>query len=116
MKAKTQKLARIVQEDSAVESIAAYVRGGSQNTGRMYIGLKPLSQRRENADQVIDRLRDKLPAVAGITLYLTASQDLRIGGRRSNCTVSVHAQRPELEPLQLGASPRGCLATATAVA
>jgi multidrug efflux pump subunit AcrB len=50
----------------------------------MYIGLKPLNQRHENADQVIDRLRDRLPNIPGITLYLTASQDLRIGGRHSN--------------------------------
>ncbi|HEX8896572.1 MAG TPA: multidrug efflux RND transporter permease subunit [Terriglobales bacterium] len=84
MKSKTQSLARIVQDDPAVDTVAAYVGGGSVNTGRMYIGLKPLNQRHENADQVIDRLRDKLSNVPGITLYLTASQDLRIGGRHSN--------------------------------
>ncbi len=84
MKEKTQKLAAIVQNDRAVDSVAAYVGGGSQNTGRMYIGLKPLSERHETADQVIDRLRDKLSGVSAITLYLTAAQDLRIGGRHSN--------------------------------
>ena len=84
MKTKTQSLARIVQDDPAVDTVAAYVGGGSVNTGRMYIGLKPLDQRSETADQVIDRLRDKLSDVAGITLYMTASQDLRIGGRHSN--------------------------------
>jgi multidrug efflux pump len=84
MKTKTQSLARIVQDDPAVDTVAAYVGGGSVNTGRMYIGLKPLDQRSETADQVIDRLRDKLSNVAGITLYMTASQDLRIGGRHSN--------------------------------
>ena len=84
MKAKTEKLARIVQDDPAVDSVAAYVGGGSQNTGRMYIGLKDRDQRKETADQVIDRLREKLSGVPGITLYLTASQDLRIGGRHSN--------------------------------
>ena len=84
MKEKTEKLAAIVQNDPAVETVAAYVGGGSQNTGRMYIGLKPLNKRHETANQVIDRLRDKLSNVPGITLYLTASQDLRIGGRHSN--------------------------------
>ena len=84
MKRKTQSLARIVQDDPAVDTVAAYVGGGSVNTGRMYIGLKPLNQRSETADQVIDRLRDKLSNVAGITLYMTAAQDLRIGGRHSN--------------------------------
>jgi multidrug efflux pump len=84
MKAKTQRLARIVQDDPDVEMVAAYTGGGSQNTGRMYIGLKPLSQRHRTADQVINILRDKLSHVAGVTLYLTASQDLRIGARHSN--------------------------------
>ncbi len=84
MKDKTERLAAIVQNDPTVETVAAYVGGGSQNTGRMYIGLKPLSERHETANQVIDRLRDKLSHVPGITLYLTASQDLRIGGRHSN--------------------------------
>ena len=84
MKNKTQSLARIVQDDPAVDTVAAYVGGGSVNTRRMYIGLKPLSQRHETADQVIDRLRDRLSNVPAMTLYLTASQDLRIGGRHSN--------------------------------
>ncbi len=84
MKEKTQELARIVQNDPNVEMVAAYTGGGSQNTGRMYIGLKPLSQRHLTADEVIDVLRDKLSHVAGVTLYMTAAQDLRIGARHSN--------------------------------
>jgi len=84
MKTKTQELARVVQNDPNVEMVAAYTGGGSQNTGRMYIGLKPLGQRHATADQVINRLRDKLAHVPGVTLYLTAAQDLRIGARHSN--------------------------------
>ena len=84
MKTKTQELARIVQDDPNVEKVAAYTGGGAQNTGRMYIGLKPLSQRHATADQVINLLRGKLSHVPGVTLYLTAQQDLRIGARHSN--------------------------------
>ena len=84
MKAKTQELASIVRQDPAVETVAAYTGGGSQNTGRMYIGLKPLNQRHDTADQVINRLREKLSHVPAITLYMTASQDLRVGARHSN--------------------------------
>ncbi len=84
MKTKTQELARVVQNDPNVEMVAAYTGGGSQNTGRMYIGLKPLSQRHATAEQVINLLRDKLSHVPGVTLYLTAAQDLRIGARHSN--------------------------------
>jgi multidrug efflux pump len=105
MKSKTQKLAKIVQEYPAVDSVAAYVGGGSQNTGRMYIGLKDLSERHETADQVIDRLRDKLSNVPGITLYLTASQDLRIGGRHSNAQYQYTLTSIDLNDLY-GSAPR----------
>jgi multidrug efflux pump len=84
MKTKTQELASVVQHDPNVEMVAAYTGGGSQNTGRMYIGLKSLSQRHADADQVINELREKLSHVPGVTLYLTAAQDLRIGARHSN--------------------------------
>ena len=36
------------------------------------------------ADQIIARLRPKLAQVPGATLYLQASQDVRVGGRLSN--------------------------------
>ena len=111
MKRKTQSLAGIVQDDPAVNAVVAYVGGGSVNTGRMYIGLKPLYQRHETADQVIDRLRDKLANVAGITLYVTASQDLRIGGRHSNaqyqCTITGQSLN---ELYKLGAKVIECAA------
>ena len=84
MKAKTQELAGLVRRDPAVETVAAYTGGGSQNTGRMYIGLKPLNQRHETADLIINRLRGKLAHVPAVTLYLTAPQDLRTGARHSN--------------------------------
>jgi len=99
MKAKTQELARIVQNDPNVETVAAYTGGGSQNTGRMYIGLKPSSQRHATADQVINLLRDKLSHVPGVTLYLTASQDLRIGARHSNAQYQYTLTSQDLQAL-----------------
>ena len=42
------------------------------NTGRMFIALKPLDERKVSADQVIDRLRPKLAAIPGATLYLAS--------------------------------------------
>ena len=54
------------------------------NSGRVFISLKPLGERKVSADQVIDRLRGKLAHVPGATLFLQAVQDVRIGGRQSN--------------------------------
>ena len=54
------------------------------NTGRMFISLKPLAERKLSADQVIARLRPKLATVPGAPTFLQAVQDLRIGGRASS--------------------------------
>jgi hydrophobe/amphiphile efflux-1 (HAE1) family protein len=84
---KQQQLSEVVLSDPAVRSIGAFVGGGrgSQNSTRMFIALKTREQgRRESADEVIDRLRPKLAAVPGISLFLQPVQDLRTGGRSSS--------------------------------
>lgn len=76
----------IVLQDKAVEHVAGFV-GGANNTvnsGRIYITLKPLLERRISADGVINRLRPKLNKIQGANLYLQAAQDLVIGGRLGN--------------------------------
>ena len=50
----------------------------------MFISLKPLERTGSSPPIIIARLRGKLAHVPGATLYLQASQDLRIGGRMSN--------------------------------
>jgi multidrug efflux pump len=85
MKEKTEECIRIVKADPAVENVLAFVGGnGAQNTGRMFVVLKPLSERKISADKVIARLRPKLSHIPGATLFLQSVQDLQIGGRMSN--------------------------------
>ncbi len=74
-----------VGEDPAVYNVLAFTgTNGATNTANMYVGLKPLSERKVSAQQVIARIRKKLKDQAGLSLYLQATQDLRIGGRSSN--------------------------------
>jgi multidrug efflux pump subunit AcrB len=73
-----------VLDDKDVEWLAGFTGGGGGlNTARMFVTLKPLSQRK-TADQVIAELRPKLARIPGATLYLQSAQDLRIGGRQGN--------------------------------
>ena len=85
MQAKIQTLAAIVKSDPGVATVIAFTGGGgtTTNTGRSFIALKPLKERKATADQIINRLRPKLTAVPGATLILQAVQDVRIGGRQS---------------------------------
>ena len=82
----------IIMKDPAVSTVTAFVGGGgTANTGRMFIMLKPLGERKVGASQVISRLRGKLAHVPGATLYLQAAQDLQIGGRHGQRTIPIHA-------------------------
>jgi hydrophobe/amphiphile efflux-1 (HAE1) family protein len=77
----------VVSRDPAVASATAYIGpGGStvtENDGRMFITLKPHSERNVTADQVISRLNRALEPIQGITLYMQAAQDINVGARLS---------------------------------
>ncbi len=77
----------ILHADSTVDTVMGFAGGGggrATDTARVFMSLKPLGQRTETAQQIIDRLRPKLATVPGATLFLTAAQDVRVGGRSSN--------------------------------
>jgi multidrug efflux pump subunit AcrB len=77
----------ILHADPTVDTVMGFAGGGTgraTDTARVFMSLKPLGVRTETAQQIIDRLRPKLARVAGATLYLTAAQDVRVGGRQSN--------------------------------
>src|SRR6185437_259903 len=52
----------------------------SENTARMFIQLKPLSERRASAQQIIQRLRPKVAEVQGADYFMQAGQDINVGG------------------------------------
>ena len=91
---------RIIMADPATNTANAFVGGGgTANTGRMFITLKPLNERKVSVDQIIGRLRRKLAAVPGASLYLQAAQDLQIGGRQSNAQYQYTLQAENLQDL-----------------
>jgi multidrug efflux pump len=90
----------IIMKDPAVSTVTGFVGGGgTANTGRMFIMLKPLHERKVNADHVIARLRGKLAHVPGATLYLQSAQDLQIGGRMANAQYQYTLQSESLDDL-----------------
>lgn len=70
----------IIRADPNVASATARTR--DSNTGNMFVGLKPRSERAP-MDTVLRDLRGKLRNVPGVTVYLTPVQNLRLGGRSS---------------------------------
>jgi len=99
MRQKQQQFTQIVMADPAVDTVVAFTGGGSSNTGRAFIQLKPLEERKDTADQVIARLRPKLSHIAGATLFLQAVQDVRVGGRSSNAQYQYTLQGSTIQEL-----------------
>jgi multidrug efflux pump len=84
MQTEMLRIVDIVKADSAVDNVVAFTGGGTgTDTGFLFIALKPRNRRDASADQVIARLRRPASKVPGVTMYLQAGQDLRIGGRSS---------------------------------
>ncbi len=79
----------IIRKDPDVAYVMGFTGGGgygasTTNSARMFISLKPFSERKATAMQIIGRLRKKLARVAGAPTYLQAVQDLQVGGHMSN--------------------------------
>ena len=76
-----------IHEDPAVAGVTGSTgaaTGGSPNTARMFITLKPKEKRGLSAERVVDRLRQSLASLPGAMLVMQPVQDLRIGGRLSS--------------------------------
>jgi hydrophobe/amphiphile efflux-1 (HAE1) family protein len=77
--------ANVILTDPGVSGVVGFngATGGnsSENTARVFIQLKPLSERKATAQQIIQRLRPKVAQVAGAKFYMQAGQDVTIGGR-----------------------------------
>jgi multidrug efflux pump len=113
MRDKMEHYVSIVMTDPAVNSVVGFAGGNTvSNEGRFFIMLKPLAERSScsglhfwqscptvSADDVLNRLRDKLAVVPGATLYLKSYQDLTIGGRRSNAQYQYTLEGQDLDEL-----------------
>jgi hydrophobe/amphiphile efflux-1 (HAE1) family protein len=98
-----KRVAAIVLADPAVATVGSFVGGGfgssTVNNGRLFIALKPRSERKVTGEQIIARLRRQVSAVQGITLFMQAMQDIRVGGRASKAQYQYALQTGDLDEL-----------------
>ncbi|HEY0857491.1 MAG TPA: efflux RND transporter permease subunit [Albitalea sp.] len=77
------RVATILRESPYVATVSSFSGGSSaQNTGRMFLNLKPRSER-PPMKEVIEGLRKKLREVPGISVFMRPIQNLQLGGRPS---------------------------------
>jgi multidrug efflux pump len=81
MRQKAYALADIIDKDPGIQYAMAFVGSGS---ARMFITLQPADIRKKSGDTaevIINRLRPRLSAIPGATMFLQSAQEIHIGGR-----------------------------------
>ncbi|MBF0343727.1 MAG: efflux RND transporter permease subunit [Nitrospirae bacterium] len=98
-----KELAAIISDDPNVDafmsSIGASGPNVSGNTGRIFMRLKPRSERKLNADQIIQQFRPKFSKVTGIQIYMQNLPLIRIGGQLTKSQYQFTLQSPSTEDL-----------------
>ena len=96
-------LAAIVAQDPNVDRFMSAVGAGGPtvagNQGRLFLRLKPRSERKLNVDEIIEELRPKLGAVPGIRVYLQNLPPIRIGGMLTKSLYQLTLQSPDTAEL-----------------
>jgi HAE1 family hydrophobic/amphiphilic exporter-1 len=103
MAAHQKELMNIVAQDPNVDqfmsSIGASGLSAATNAGRMFIRLKPRSERKLSADEVIQELRRKTAGVIGIRMFMQNLPPIRIGGVLTKSQYQYTLQGPDTSEL-----------------
>jgi HAE1 family hydrophobic/amphiphilic exporter-1 len=98
-----RQVAEIISKDPNVESFMSSVGAGGPtstgNAGRVFMRLKPRSERKLSADEVIQELRPKMAAIPGINVYLQNPPTIRLGGSLSKSLYQFTMQDVDLKEL-----------------
>jgi HAE1 family hydrophobic/amphiphilic exporter-1 len=93
----------VVRQDPNVDNFSSTAGAGGPsptgNVGRIFITLKPRSQRKLHADEVIQALRPKLAKIPGIQVFLQNPPPIRIGGQLTKSQYQFTLQSPETNEL-----------------
>ncbi|HEX4348257.1 MAG TPA: efflux RND transporter permease subunit [Vicinamibacterales bacterium] len=114
------QVSKIIAADDNVAGLVSTIGGsaaqtlGGPNLGQIVVHLKPRSERKELADEIITRLRPQLNNVPGMQVYLQNPPTIRIGGQVSKSLYQYSMQSPDRQQLystveqlvkRLGAEP-----------
>jgi len=94
---------RILQQDENIESFMSSAGGGmfggSSNTGRCFIALKPRKMRPLSAQQVIEKLRPRLSGFPGVRVFMSLPPAIRVGGRMSKSQYEFTIQGTDIDQM-----------------
>ncbi|MDA8138180.1 MAG: efflux RND transporter permease subunit [Desulfobacteraceae bacterium] len=103
MVAHQKAVAKIIGDEPAVQEFMSSVGAGGRraagaNTGRVFMHLKPRSQR-PDVNHIIQGLRAKLAQIPGINVYLQNPPVIRVGGQLTKSLYQYTLQGPDIDEL-----------------
>jgi len=99
MVAHQQQVMAVLQQDASVTGVMSFLGGGTINQGRVFLQLKPRSQRKLSVDQIIRAYSGKLAGIPGIQVFLQNPPPIRIGGRLTKSLYQFTLQSPDMPSL-----------------
>src|SRR6266516_913174 len=89
-----QQVMAVLQADPNVDATMSFLGGGQINQGRVFMQLKPRSQRDMSVDELIRYFTRKLAGIPGIQVFLQNPPPIQIGGRRTKSLYQFTLQSP----------------------
>lgn len=94
----------VLLADPDVANVGSFIGAGTLtaagNQGRLFVALKPIGERKISSKDVINRLRKEFAKIAGLSVFMVPSQDLRTGGRVSKSQYQYTLSDASLEELE----------------
>jgi hydrophobic/amphiphilic exporter-1 (mainly G- bacteria), HAE1 family len=108
MYVRQEEVAELLRTDPGVDYINSTVGAGgpnpTNNNGRLFIALKPRSERSENSTAIIQRLRAKANSLTGVQTFFQNVQNINITGRISKSEYQYTMQSSDI-PALYGVGP-----------
>ena len=85
--------------DGMMSNVGGGMFGASSNRGNMWVQLKPRTERKESAADIMARLRPQLSRFPGTRVIMSLPPAIRIGGRGSRSSYEFTMQAPDTDTL-----------------
>jgi multidrug efflux pump len=87
MQRQQAKVEALIETDPSVAGVVSIIGvspdNSTPNAGKLTIALKPRTERSDRVEAIIDRLKQKVAGIPGMTVYFQAVQDIQISTRTS---------------------------------
>lgn len=98
-----KRATEVLMNDPDVANVGSFIGApgltAAANQGRIFVALKPMDQRKSTSLEVIARLRPQFAKIAGLSVFMQPSQDLRNGGRSSKAQYQFTLSDASIEEL-----------------